>query len=81
MDYDTDDIHSNDDIDLNEHELNDDDYKTLYDNLKLVKESLSSYNNTIPDLIIKQVLYDQDFDINDTVKILRKRYKKSMYTF
>lgn len=61
---------------FNEDELDDRDYDLLYKRLPQLKTAMSSYNDNIPDIDLKEALYYNYFEIEEGIKELKSRYPK-----
>lgn len=80
MDYDSDDLdYSDNEQEFNEDSLSNEDYQQLYETLPVLKEKLKNYNSTIPEIDLKECLYANYFNIEDSLNEIKQNYK-SMYT-
>lgn len=76
MDYDSDDLVS-DQEGFSEDFLNNDEYDQLYSSLPLLKTRLENYNSTIPESDLKEILYNNYFDIESSVQEIKETYRKN----
>lgn len=75
--FDQDDLEDYDSLEeFNEDLLNDEDYDQLYASLPAVKEALNNYNNTIPEYDVKESLYSNYYNLDESVKDLKSRFPK-----
>ncbi|CAH6719262.1 hypothetical protein CLIB1444_02S04522 [[Candida] jaroonii] len=81
MDYDSDDLdYSDNEQEFNEDSLSNEDYQQLYETLPILKKKLQDYNSSIPEIDLKECLYANYFNIEDSVNEIKQNYK-SMYKF
>ncbi|KAI5959884.1 uncharacterized protein KGF55_005116 [Candida pseudojiufengensis] len=81
MDYDEDelDYNSQDEIDqFDEDKLTNEEYDLLYELLPQLRNKLRSYNDEIPDLDLKEALYNNYFELEPSIDEIKSKFK-SMY--
>lgn len=66
---------------FHEDDLNDEDYELLYTLLPQAKEEIAKYNPDIDDATIKEALYANYFELEDSLEDLRSRFPKKKGTF
>lgn len=65
---------------LNEDQLDDQEYDKLYSNLPGLKKAIESYNDEIPDENLKEALYYNLYNIEDSVQEIKSKFsRKSKY--
>lgn len=78
-DYDSDDLEDFDESmneEFNEDDLDDEEYDQLYASLPKLKQSLASYNDSVPEFDLKEALYYHHYEIEPAVKDIKTRFKK-----
>lgn len=75
--YDDDDlVDLSDGEEFNEDSLNDEDYDKLYELLPEVKKFAASYNPTIDELLLKEALYYNYFEVAGAIDELKEKFPK-----
>lgn len=70
-----------DNEEFNEDDLNDDDYAKLHETLPKLKQKLASYNDTIEEIALKEALFYNYYNIEDSIEEIKSKFpkKKGMY--
>lgn len=82
-DEDIEDLDAYSEEEFHEDNLNDQDYDKLYKFLPELRTQLASYNDDIPDIDLKEALYFNYFDIENSLNEIKSKFpkKKSTYFF
>ncbi|CUM62531.1 uncharacterized protein PRCAT00000082001 [Priceomyces carsonii] len=71
-----------DDDNFDEDKLDNEEYSKLYDSLPKLKMAISSYNDEIPEIDLKEALYYNYYKLDETIEELKSKFpKKSKYSY
>lgn len=82
-DYSDDDYNDNGDdhYQFNEDDLNDEEYDLLYDLLPSFKSKVVSKNYKINDLVLKEYLWESNFNVDDAIQLVLDNHKRMYQCF
>lgn len=70
-----------DNEEFNEDDLNDDDYAKLHETLPELKLKLISYNDTIEEIALKEALFYNYYNIEDSIEEIKTKFPKKKGTY